>query len=321
MDPDPPQDALHLHRVSRRFGPVRALDAITLRVPRGTIYGLLGPNGAGKTTTIRIALGLLQPDEGSLHTLGMDPRQHPLLVRQRTGVVLEHDGHYEPMSAYENLDFHARLHGMEARERARRIPQVLDECGLTDKARTPVGHLSKGMKRMLAVARAILHDAQLLILDEPTTGIDARIVDHLRQLLRRLVSEQGVTILIATHNLHEAERLCDRVGILHKGRLILEGPPHRLGLSNETNHVTLHGGGFTQKVIQAVQSAPGVTAIETRDAPDGPIIIHLEGGAPAAPAIKQAILQGARIEAVQRRRTSLEDAFLEATKRTQEVQA
>lgn len=305
--------ALDLQGVTKRYGDKQALKGITLRVPRGAIYGILGPNGAGKTTTIRIALGMLRPDAGTASTLGVDPLVDAMAVRRKTGVVLEHDGHYEPMSVRENLEFFARLHGVGVRERGQRVDEMLELCGLKDREDTPVGGLSKGMKRLLALARAILHGPQLLILDEPTTGVDARVVEMMRDLLRRAVQQHGVSVLLATHNLHEAERLCDRVAIMNEGEVILEGHPQLLGIPQSANRATLQGEGFTQKLVGSLKKVPGVSAVALDKAEPGRLDVHLEPGARVAPVVRQAVTNGACIEAVLRETASLEEVFLRTT--------
>ncbi len=307
-----PEDAesIRLERISHRFGHVQALDKISLNVPRGSIYGLLGPNGAGKTTTLRILLGLLKPERGIVRTLGFNPRRDASRMRHRVGVLLEHDGHYEPMSVTQNLEFYGRLYGLPPKKRQRRIDEVLELFQLRECARKPAGTLSKGMKRKLAIARAVLHEPELVILDEPTTGLDARAVAELREGLTRIVREHNVTLLVATHNLSEAERMCDRVGVLDQGRIILEGPPHLVGLHREKNRVTLHGR-FPKKSLTAIKRVPGVATLETHDA--SRIVVHLDPTAHAAPVVQAAIENGARVESVGRPRASLEEAFLTAT--------
>ncbi len=313
----PSQDtAIRLRSISHRFGDVQALDGVTLDVPRGSIYGLLGPNGAGKTTTLRIILGLLRPGTGEVHTLGVDPRKNGAHARRRIGVLLEQDGHYEPMSVQENLEFYGRLHGLSTTRRRRRIRDVLDLFGLQATAAKPAGTLSKGMKRRLAVARTLLHEPELIILDEPTTGLDARAVSQLRNDLTQIVKEHGVTLIIATHNLTQAERMCDRVAVLDHGRLILEGPTHLIGMPHEDNQAILEAHKLPQKARVALRNTAGVQDVETLGKNPIRVRVRLDPGASAAPAVGNAIRAGAEIESVERPHASLEQTFLAATRTT-----
>ncbi|TLN19031.1 ABC transporter ATP-binding protein, partial [bacterium] len=216
--------------LARSFGAVRAVDGITFDVGSGTVFGFLGPNGSGKTTTIRLLLGLLEPTSGRAEVLGLDTLSGGDAIRQRCGALLEHTGLYERLSAEENLDFFGRVWHLPAAERAVRIRELLDGLGLWDRRKEIVANWSRGMKQKLAVARTLLHRPQLVFLDEPTAGLDPVAAAALLDDLEQLVHRQGMTVFLTTHNLAEAEKMCDRVAVIRQGQLLSIGSPDELRL-------------------------------------------------------------------------------------------
>lgn len=206
-----------------------AVDHLTLQVERGTIFGLLGPNGSGKTTTINLLCGFLRPTSGSIRILGFDTRRARDLrhIRQRLGAVPQETALYEELTAQENLAFHAGLYGVPHRQRARRIKEMLHLAGLFERRHDRVKTFSGGMKRRLAIARALLHDPQLLYLDEPTLGVDVQSRRAIWEYIRAL-SAEGKTVLITTNQLDEAQSLCHCLAIIDHGRLIDQGTPASL---------------------------------------------------------------------------------------------
>lgn len=202
---------------------VRALETLSIEVPKGTIYGFLGSNGSGKTTTIRLLLGLLQPTEGGAKVLGFDIQTQSEEIRQNTGVLLEHTGLYERLSAEGNLEFHGRIYRISKKERQSRIKELLSYLGLWERRHDRLSKWSRGMKQKLAIARTLLHRPDLIFLDEPAAGLDPLAASALADLLLELVEKEGVTVFLTTHRLAEAEKLCDRVGILKKGKLLTAG--------------------------------------------------------------------------------------------------
>ncbi|MDQ7858296.1 MAG: ABC transporter ATP-binding protein [Armatimonadota bacterium] len=225
--------ALWLDGVSRRFagrgGIVMALDRISLRVPQGGFFGLLGPNGAGKTTLLRLACGLLRPTAGRIEVLGDDPVRRPEAVRRALGAVLGGErALYWRLTGRENLLYAAALYDLPPAPAAARAAELLRFVDLTERADDLVEGYSTGMRQRLALARALVHDPTLLILDEPTAGLDPHAQAAMRGLLDALAREGGRTIVMATHNLLEADRLCDAVAIVDRGRLVANGPPRDL---------------------------------------------------------------------------------------------
>src|SRR5258708_5877698 len=191
-----PGPAIVLEDVRKRFGPQVGLDGLTLAIASGSVFGLLGPNGAGKTTTVRVLLGLVGPDTGSARVLGLDPTREAPAVRARVGVLLEGDGLYARLSARENLEYHARLHGLRPPYPGQRIDEMRRSSGLWKRRGEPVRHFSRGLRQKLAVARALVHRPPILLLDEPFSGLDPAAAAELRGRFRVLAREQGVTVVL-----------------------------------------------------------------------------------------------------------------------------
>nr|PZN68514.1 MAG: ABC transporter ATP-binding protein [Bacillota bacterium] len=214
---------IELLHVTKRYGPVTALEDLTLEVHEGEIFGLLGPNGAGKTTTLRLVAGLARPTQGQVRVAGLDPWQRGEPVRRQMGVVLDGGLLYDSLTVRENLLLFAGLFGV--REQAVRDAMVqMDIADLRDRL---AGRLSKGQRQRVALARALLHGPRLLYLDEPTSGLDPLATDDLHRLIGNLRG-QGITILLSSHDMAEVEALCDRVCILQRGRMIACGTPAEL---------------------------------------------------------------------------------------------
>lgn len=225
--------------LKKHYGKVRAVEGLDLSIRKGEIYGLLGPNGAGKTTTILMLLGLTEPTEGELRVCGFDPRRDPLKVKRITGYLPENVGFYEDLTAWENLYYIARLNGLSRAEAQRRIEEALGEVGLQEVAHRQVKTFSKGMKQRLGIAEVLLKEPQLAILDEPTSGIDPEGAHHILELIERMNREKGLTILLSSHLLHQVQRICHRMGIINKGRLVAEGS------LSELKEKTMEGGAYT----------------------------------------------------------------------------
>ncbi len=215
-------------KLTHRFGANLAVNDLTLEVQPGEIFGFLGHNGAGKTTTIRLLNGLLTPFSGGMRVLGFDPLRDGPALRARTGVLTETPSLDERLSAHDNLSIFADLYGVAKTEVSRRVEELLGEFELLDRAKEKVAGFSKGMKQRLAIARALLYGPELLYLDEPTAGLDPLAAQHVHDLVLRLARRDGCTVFLCTHNLAEAERLCDRVAVLDHGHLAALGTPREL---------------------------------------------------------------------------------------------
>ena len=219
--------AIEVKDLCKTFGTFRAVDHLSLSVQQGEIFGLLGPNGSGKTTTINMISGLSVPTSGEVRVMGKDVRHNARQVRQILGSVPQETALYEELSAWENMDFHADLFGVPRKEKQERITKLLELVQLLDRKDSRVGTFSGGMKRRLALARALLHDPQLIYLDEPTLGVDVQarraIWDYILSL-----RDQGKTVLITTNYLEEAQALCERLAIIDHGKLIAVDTPEHL---------------------------------------------------------------------------------------------
>jgi ABC-2 type transport system ATP-binding protein len=218
-------DAIELRGVTRRFGALTAVDAATLEVAEGEIVGLLGHNGAGKTTLIRLINGLYALDGGTIRVAGLDPATHGHQIRQRVGVLTEYPALDEYLTPAENLHTYGAIHGVPAHVLAGRVPDLLVRLGLDGKADQPARDLSAGLKQRVALARALVHDPATLLLDEPTTNLDPVAARSVRDLVVEAAQVYGRTVLLSTHNLAEAEELCDRVAIMRHGRVLAIGTP------------------------------------------------------------------------------------------------
>ena len=214
--------------LSRRFGEKNAVDELTLEVQAGEIFGFLGHNGAGKTTTVRLLNGVLEPTTGHATVLGLDPQTDGPALRARTGVLTETPSLDERLTARENLSFYSELYNVPRGQVVDRVDSLLAEFELTQRADEKVGGYSKGMKQRLALARALLHKPEVLFLDEPTAALDPVATRHVHALVESLARREGCTVLLCTHNLVEAQRLCDRVAVLEQGRLMALGTPSEL---------------------------------------------------------------------------------------------
>ncbi len=225
MKPDP---VIAVSGLTRRFGDVVAVDGLTLEIQPGEVFGFLGHNGAGKTTTVRLLNGLLAPDSGSASVLGQEPLHDGPVLRRRTGVLTETPSLDERLTGRENLEIYAELYGVPLSEVAGRIESLLEGFELAHRADEKAGDYSKGMKQRLALARALLHEPDILFLDEPTSGLDPVGARRVHELISRLSQEQHRTVLLCTHNLAEAQKLCGRVAVLEHGRLVALGTPAEL---------------------------------------------------------------------------------------------
>ena len=214
--------------LSRRFGDKEVVDRLTLDVQAGEIFGFLGHNGAGKTTTVRLLNGVLEPTSGGARVLGLNPQAEGPALRAKTGVLTETPSLDERLTARDNLSIYADLYDVPRVDVSGRVNSLLSEFELADRADEKVGGYSKGMKQRLALARALLHKPELLFLDEPTSGLDPVAARHVHGLVENLARREGRTVFLCTHNLVEAQRLCDRVAVLEHGRLVALGTPSDL---------------------------------------------------------------------------------------------
>ena len=299
--------AIRLDNLTRDFETVRAVDGLSLEVPAGTIFGFLGPNGAGKTTTIRLLLGLLEPTAGGAQVLGYDTRSQAQEIRARTGALLEHSGVYEHLSAEDNLAFYARAYRLPPAEREARIRELLEQMGLWERRKDQAGTWSKGMQQKLALARALLHRPPLVLLDEPTAGLDVPSAAAVREDLAELAEREGTTVFLTTHNMAEAERLCSRVAVIRHGRLVAIGHPDELRARSGGDRVEILGRGFGDEALALLRRRPEVVAVTVQNSH---LEIDLSQDAATAPLVSLLVGAGAEVEEVRRGKASLEDVFM-----------
>ena len=301
------ETAIRIENLTRDFETVRAVDGLSLEVPSGIIFGFLGPNGAGKTTTINLLLGLLEPTGGRAEVLGFDTRTQANEVRARTGVLLEHHGLYEQLSAEDNLEFYGRIWRLPVSKRRGRIKELLTHMKLWERRKEPVGAWSKGMKQKLALARALLHRPALVLLDEPTAGLDVMAAAAVRDDLEALAAREGVTVFLTTHNMAEAERLCAQVAVIREGSLVAIGHPDELRARVGGPRLEIVGRGFDERALDLLRARPEVAAAEVKN---HHLEIDLRQEADVAPLVSLMVSAGVQVEEVRRGRASLEEVFL-----------
>ncbi len=223
-------------QLTKFYGRVAAVDGLNLYVKRGEIFGFLGPNGAGKTTTILLLLGLTEPTAGHAWVLGFNPTRRPLEVKRRVGCLPENVGYYRDLTGRENLRFIAQLNRIPEDQAESRINEALKKVGLNGEGDKLVGAYSRGMRQRLGLAELLVKDPEIMILDEPTLGLDPKGMNEILDLIRSLSKEKGLTVMLCSHQLHQVQRICDRVGIMNKGRLVALGTIDELakqGLESE----------------------------------------------------------------------------------------
>ena len=290
-----------------QFGDLHAVDGITFTVETGSIFGFLGPNGAGKTTTIRLLLGLLEPSAGEASVLGYDVRTQADQVRLYCGALLEHNGLYERLSAEDNLDLFGRIWHLPTAQRAQRIQLLLEDMELYERRKETVQTWSRGMKQKLAVARTLMHDPRLVFLDEPTAGLDPVAAASLREKLVQMARQHDVTVFLTTHNLSEAEKICDRVGVINHGRLISVGSPDELRLRQGTHSLIVVGRGFDTALMEELKGMPDVAGVELQD---HHLVVHFTQETDSGKLVQFLAGKGVMIDEVRKGKASLEEAFL-----------
>ncbi len=309
--------AIEVKELTKRYGPTRgrsgvvAVDHISFRVQQGEFFGFLGPNGAGKTTTIRMLTGLTRPTSGTMRVGGVDVARRLVDVKERMGVVSDVANLYNEMSAGDNLDFVARLHGMPRNRRIERVEELLHFLGLGESRHRRTGTFSTGERKRLMIAAALVHEPEILFLDEPTTGLDVRSARRIRQMLREL-NDEGVTIFLTTHLIEEADQLCQRIAIIDQGKLVTEGTPEGLKSlidRREVIDVTFdRAGGQIAKMLDGLDDVEEVIVLGQRAR------LHVKSPSRVLPVlVKAATDNELKIVALNTTRLSLEDAFVALT--------
>jgi len=257
-------DAINVHNLTKCYGNLLAVDHISFAVRQGEFFGLLGPNGAGKTTTIRMLTGLLKPTSGTAHIMGINVVKNPVDVKKQIGVISETANPYLEMSAWDNLMFAGSIHGMPKGRRKEQAENLLKLLGIYDRRDEKVEKFSKGLRKRVTIAIALVHDPPLLFLDEPTVGLDVQSARMIRELLREL-NEQGTTIFLTTHYIEEADILCDRVGIIENGKLVaLDSPENLKAAGREEKIVEVSFDSYVRKIENELAQLPAVNMTKKR---------------------------------------------------------
>jgi ABC-2 type transport system ATP-binding protein len=301
-------NVIEVEDLTHRYGQHTAVDNISFNVHQGEILGLLGPNGAGKTTTVRLLNGLFPPSTGQMRVMGMDPITQGDLIRQKSGVLTETPALYERLTARQNLKFFGTLASMDPHDLRARTDELLSFFDLSARADERAGTYSKGMKQRLALARALLHHPTLLFLDEPTSGLDPEASQQVHRLVDTIRNRDGHSVLMATHNLFEAERLCDRLAIMSKGRLLAIGS--LADLRRQLAPGLWVGIDLMEPLPQGSlqdMTLPGLLAVEAPESCRLKLQVEEEPNIPSV--VTYLVQKGAQIVSIQQHRASLEDIY------------
>jgi ABC-2 type transport system ATP-binding protein len=307
---------IEVQGLTKYFGERLAISEVTFSVPRGQVLGFLGPNGAGKSTTMRILTGYLSASAGTASIAGYDVFDHSLEVRRRVGYLPELAPLYSEMRVEPYLELMCKLRGVTPSHRGSRIDYVLTACGLEDRRREVIGHLSKGLRQRVGLAQAVVHDPDVLILDEPTAGLDPAQTRETRSLIADLGRQH--TVILSSHILPEVSATCDRVVIINQGRLVADDTPKNLGRrlsQGRSQQVEAVVRGGPADVVQRLRELPGVEEVELSDLDDGERRLLVTGQADdLVDAVAKAVISaGMGLRELRSRALTLEDVFLELT--------
>ncbi len=296
--------------LTKKFGSFRAVDRLSISVEKGQIFGFLGPNGAGKSTTIRMLLALIRPSSGSFELFDKDISQHRKRVFARVGSLVEKPDLYEYLSAGYNLHLLGQLNGGVSRKR---IEEVLDIVKLCDRERDKVRHFSHGMKQRLSIAQALLNEPELIILDEPTSGLDPECIKEIRELIVRLSRDFGITIFLSSHLLHEVEQVCTHVGIIDRGKLLIQGEVSRLLQDTDFTVTEI----VVDKPEEALPLLTGEAWIGKVESGGNSLKVHITSG--QRPRLVEFLVQNRFQVFSVIPRTTLEDYYLGLLQRSREI--
>ena len=303
---------ISLQHIFKALGGRQILKDVSLEVERGDIFGFLGPNGAGKTTSIRVILGLFKADSGRSLILGQDSSDDR--VRQKVGFILETDGLYDNLTAADNLRFFGQIYGVSALQS--RLEKAVQVVGLADRLNDKVGAYSKGMRQRLALARAMLNDAELLVLDEPTSGVDPSGQIEIRKIMQEMVSRENKTILLSSHNLDEVQRICNRIALIDKGEIRLYGQLDKLQHEMSRGEVLIESSEpIADGVLAEIKKLPEVT-IQSQQGTQLKVALGKKGEVPPLVALLAA--RGIRLEQVVKEEASLEEIYTRILKEAEQ---
>lgn len=298
---------IKINQLTKYFKGGKALNGLSLEVKKGEIFGLLGPNGAGKTTTIRILLSLIKPDSGSSFINGLNCRTQSELFRREVGFLLESPGLYENLSALYNLKLYARLYHLDSMASSERIEHLLKSVGLWQRREEKVGRWSKGMKQRLSLIRAFLHNPGVLLLDEPTSGLDPASRRKIRETICRLAKEEEKTILMPTHNLEDAEKICDRVAFIKKGSILIVDRPQNLRKSLNRPSFRIAVREISPVLLSKIKTLSYLVSLEEKISG---LNVQLTEEEAISYLIKELVKEGVEIFQVEKIRPSFEEVYL-----------
>jgi len=303
--------AISIKNVKKTLGNREVLKGISFDVEMGDIFGYLGPNGAGKTTTIRILLGLFQADSGKLEILGQDIKLSE--TRNKIGFVLDADGLYDNMTAEENMEYYARIYGLFKANK--RIRELLDMVELGNRAKDRVNTYSKGMRQRLALARAMVHDPEVLILDEPTSGVDPSGQIEIRQIMIDMAHKKNKTIFLSSHNLDEVQRICNRIALIDRGEIKLYGELESLRQGMSKRIVIIETGQFIPESL--LTELKGLSHLGLQETKGNSLIFSPEQGTEVSDIISILTSRGVKIQEALRKEASLEEMYSAILKETE----
>ncbi len=308
---------IEVENLTKRYGPTLAVSGISFEVQKGEILGFLGPNGAGKTTTMRIITGFLSPTSGRVRVSGFDVAEQPLDAKRRIGYLPENPPVYPSMTVNEYLSFVGRIKAVPSSELKKRIGEVSEKCAVTDVSMRQIGKLSKGYRQRVGLAQALIANPDVLILDEPTAGLDPKQIIETRELIKSFAGQH--TVILSTHILPEVSRTCQRVVVINKGSVVAVGAPEELTSRLQGYETVLVSAqGPAAEIMGKLQSVPGVNLVEPRDAADSRVTleVHAEKGHDVRAEIARAIVEsGWGLYELKTSGMSLEDIFLKLTTR------
>ena len=306
--------AVQTFGITKAFGDFTAVDHLDLEI-RHEVFGLLGPNGAGKTTLQRMLVTVLTPTEGTATVAGADILREANKVRERIGVVTQASTLDLELTALENMNLYGKYYGVPRKKRQEKISELLEVVGLADRAKIPVAGYSGGMKRRLEIIRALVHEPEVLFLDEPTTGLDPQARAAVLDYVKKIHEEHGITLVITTHYLDEAENLCDRLAIIDRGKIVALGTPTELKRKiSGGDIVEADFSALPDTALKALEGADFVLEVKRRD---GGLTILVKNGAEAVPKIVEIVdSKGGKLRTITLRELTLDDVFLSFTGRS-----
>lgn len=302
---------IEVRNLRKVYENVLALDDVSFEVSEGEAFAFLGPNGAGKTTTIKILMGFIYPDLGYAKIFGKDVFRHGKEIRKRIGYLPEEMGFYDQLSAYENLNFYARLFGVPKAEREKRIEESLERVSLLERKDSPVREYSHGMKQRLGIAQSLINNPDLLIYDEPTSGLDPRSSYEIREMIKGFVKE-GKTLFLSSHLLYEVQQICETVAIINKGKIVVKDEIKNLSkmMSGKSIKVTIRCLNLNEELIERAKKVKGVRRVRI----DGNnLIAMVEDEETIASVISSMVKAGGKITSVKEESPGLEEIFLKLT--------